>query len=83
VLLFPDAVIVEDCPLVAPINCAIPVVVPMEMAGLLEVQVAKTVCPEEGSVAVKVTEPNVRGAVKVPVPCGVHPVHEIVSPFDV
>ena len=60
-----------------------PVLLPMGMAWLLELQVALTVCPEEESVAAKVTEPDAKAAVKLPDPCEMHPVtHEIVKPFE-
>jgi hypothetical protein len=64
------------------LNVAVPVLLPMGMATLLEVHVGVTACPFE-SVAVNVTEPTDDETVNAPDPSGVHSAHWIVRPFDV
>jgi hypothetical protein len=75
-------VIVVVWPVAALLNVATPVLLPMGMEALLEVQVGVTACPFE-SVAVNVTEPTDDETVNVPDPSGVQSGHAIVKPFDV
>ena len=76
------AVIVVVWPVAEVLNVAIPVLLPMGIAALLEVQVGVAACPFE-SVAVNVTEPADEETVKAPDPSEVHNAHAIVRPFDV
>lgn len=74
--------IVVVWPVAEVLNVAVPVLLPMGMAALLEVHVGVTACPFE-SVAVNVTEPTDDETVNVPDPSGVQSAHAIVRPFDV
>ena len=76
------AVIVVVWPVAEVLNVAIPVLLPMGIAALLEVQVGVTDCPNE-SVALNVTEPAEDETVNAPDPSVVHNGHVIVRPFDV
>jgi hypothetical protein len=76
------AVIVVVWPVAEVLNVAIPVLLPMGIAALLEVQVGVTDCRDE-SVALNVTEPAEDETVNAPDPSGVHNGHVIVRPFDV
>ena len=76
------AVIVVVWPVAEVLNVAIPVLLPMGIAALLEVQFGVTACPEE-SVAVNVTEPADEDTVKAPDPNDVHNAHAIVRPLEV
>ena len=64
------------------LKVAIPVLLPMGIAALLEVQVGVTACPDE-SVAVNVTEPADEETVNAPDPNDVHNAHAMFKPLDV